>query len=138
MAQHSHFHLPCGSVARTDPYSPLTQRPHCNSRAEPAVELCLEAEGNWLRCIPLGSVEERTGHRVRRIGAVADIDSAPCQVVEGSQELAGSTLAQHCTLQTLLEVVPEHVVPDRKHLRKDRVLHFQLRLSQVRKDQLKW
>jgi hypothetical protein len=131
MAQHSHFHQPCGSVARTDPYSPQKQRRHCNSQAELEVGLCLEAGGSRLGCIPLGSVEVRIGHQVRRIAAVADTGWAPCQGVEGSQELAGSTLAQYRTLQALLEVGREHMVLDRKHLRKDRVLHFQLRLRKL-------
>ena len=97
MAQHSHFHLPCEYGARTDPYSRRKQTPHCNYPVDLGVGPCPEVEGYWLRCTPLGSVEEvRIDHPVERIGAVADTDLALSQVVvEGSQEPVVDSLAQH-------------------------------------------
>jgi hypothetical protein len=96
------------------------------------VELCPEVEGNWLGCTPLGSAQEHIDPLMQHIGAVADTGWALCRVVEESQWLVGSTLAHHRTLQALREVEREHMVPDRRHPHKDRVLHFQLRLSQIR------
>ena len=91
MAQHSHFHLPCG--ARTDPYSRRKQTPHCNYPVDLGVGPCPEVEGYWLCCTLL--VEVRIDHPVERIGAVADTDLALSQVVEGSQEPVADSLAQH-------------------------------------------
>jgi hypothetical protein len=133
MAQHSHFHLPCEFVARTDPYSRRKQRLHCNSRVELAVVLCPEVGGGWSDCIPLGLVEEeeRIDHLVPRIVAVAvaDTGSAPCPVAEGSQEPVGNTRALYRTLLALRPVEQERTVLPRNHLRKGHVLHFQRRLS---------
>jgi hypothetical protein len=104
MVQHSHFHPPCQFVAQTDPYSRRKQMLHYNSRVELAVGLCPEVEGSCLDCIRPGLVEEHIDHLVQRIEAVADTGSALCRVVEGSQGLVGSTLAQHRTLPALRQV----------------------------------
>ena len=95
-----------------------------------AAELRLGAEGNWREGTPLGSAEERTDHLVQRTAAVAHTGSVQRWVEEvQSQSLVGSTLARHRILQPLPEVEQEHMGLDHRHLRKDRVLHFQLHLS---------
>jgi hypothetical protein len=131
MAQHSHFHLPRGSVPRTGQCSRRKQRLHCNLPVGLVEEHCLEAEEKWLDCTLSDWVGERIDHQGERIGAVPYTGWAFHRVVEGTQGLVGSTLAHHRGLQALRQRLEEreHMGPDRKHLRKDHVLHFPQRLS---------